>query len=137
MSDLKPVGLGNQIAGVPLRFLADENVSREVTTRLRHAGIDVLEISNDRRGSIDQLVLEIATSDKRILITEDRDFGELVIRQRLPVEGVLLLELDQLSNIAEADRVLQVVTGLGEKLRGNLVVAEPSRTRVRPLAAQG
>ncbi|MGE0009062.1 MAG: hypothetical protein AB7S92_26230 [Parvibaculaceae bacterium] len=42
-------------------------------------------------------------------MTEDRDFGELVVRQRLEVQGVVLLELDRLSNEAEAERVARVV----------------------------
>ena len=69
----------------------------------------------------------------RILVTEDRDFGELVVRQRLGVDGVLLLELDRLSNAAEADRVAAVVAGNADKLAGNLVVIEPGRVHVRPL----
>ena len=116
-----------------MRFLADENVSRVVVSRLREAGLHVMEIPDEQRGSRDEIVLDIALSGNCILITEDRDFGELVIRRRLPVSGVLLLELDRLSNVAEADRVLQVVTSLSDKLRGSLVVVEPSRTRVRPL----
>jgi predicted nuclease of predicted toxin-antitoxin system len=39
-------------------------------------------------------VLAAASRDGRILITEDRDFGELVIRQRLVVDGIVLLELE-------------------------------------------
>jgi Domain of unknown function (DUF5615) len=68
-----------------------------------------------------------------VLITEDRDFGELVIRQRLGVRGMILLELDRLSNAAEADAVAQVVSTHADKLLGNLIVIEPGRTRVRPL----
>jgi uncharacterized protein DUF5615 len=67
------------------------------------------------------------------LITEDRDFGELVIRQRLGVRGIVLLELDRLSNLAEADLVATVVSANAEKLPGNLLVIEPARVRVRPL----
>ena len=66
-------------------------------------------------------------------MTEDQDFGELVIRNRFAVSGVVLLELDRLSAAAEADHVSAVVTALGERLKGNLVVVEPGRTRLRPL----
>ena len=69
----------------------------------------------------------------RVVSTEDRDFGELVIRQRLGVRGVVLLELDRLSNLAEADLVATVVSANAEKLPGNWLVIEPARVRVRPL----
>lgn len=67
------------------------------------------------------------------LITEDRDFGELIIRQRLAIRGLILLELDRISNAAEADIVAQVVSSHLDKLLGNLLVIEPGRIRVRPL----
>lgn len=116
-----------------MRFLADENVSGIVIARLQDGAHDVERISKDRRGAPDEAVLAMAEADNRILITEDRDFGELVIRDRLPVAGILLLELDQLSNEAEDDRVLNVVEKLGEQISGALVVIEPGRTRIRPL----
>ena len=49
-------------------------------------------------------------------IAEDRDFGELVIRQQLKVGGMILLELDRLSNEMEADAVWQAVSAHGSKL---------------------
>jgi predicted nuclease of predicted toxin-antitoxin system len=116
-----------------MKFLLDENVSALVRTRLRDAGCEVSTLTDAQRGSADPAVLEFASKDGRIVITEDRDFGELVIRKKLPIDGVLLLELDQLSNAAEAERVLAVVLSLGERLNGHLVVVEPSRTRIRPL----
>jgi predicted nuclease of predicted toxin-antitoxin system len=116
-----------------MRFLADENVSRLVIKRLRASGFDVISIGETRSGTADKDVLEAADVEGCILITEDHDFGELVIRQRLGVRGMILLELDRLSNAAEADLVVGVVSTHGDKLLGNLVVIEPGRIRVRPL----
>ena len=116
-----------------MRFLADENVSRLVIERLRADGLEVSSISETRSGAPDRNVLQTADLEGRILITEDRDFGELVIRQRMAVRGVILLELDRLSNLAEAERVSHAVSTYAEKLLDNLVVIEPSRVRMRPL----
>ena len=116
-----------------MRFLADENVSRFVVEGLRVAGFDVAAIGAMNPGASDADVLGIASREDRILVTEDRDFGELVIRQRLSIRGVVLLELDRLSNLAEADMVAAVVSANVEKLPGNLLVIEPGRVRVRPL----
>ena len=114
-------------------FLADENVSRFVVERLRADGFEVATISATGRGAPDTDVLALAGREGRILITEDRDFGELVVRQRLDVQGIVLLELDRLSNLAEADRVAAVISANAGKLPGNLFVIEPARVRIRPL----
>jgi predicted nuclease of predicted toxin-antitoxin system len=72
-----------------MRFLADENVSRLVIERLQASGFDVTSIGETRSGASDKDVLEAADVEGCILITEDRDFGELVIRQRLGVRGMI------------------------------------------------
>ena len=116
-----------------MRFLADENVSHYVVERLRTAGFDVRAIGLTNPGASDSDILATARREGRILITEDRDFGELVVRQRLEVQGVVLQELDRLSNEAEADRAAAVVSTNADKLSGNLLVIEPGRVRIRPL----
>ena len=62
-----------------MRFLTDENVSRLVIEKLRAGGFEVLSIGD---GASDQDVLATATAQKCILLTEDRDFGELIISTR-------------------------------------------------------
>jgi predicted nuclease of predicted toxin-antitoxin system len=64
-----------------MRFLADENVSRLVIEKLRAAGFDVTSIGEIKPGSPDRDVLATAKNEGRYLITEDREFGELVVRQ--------------------------------------------------------
>lgn len=120
-----------------MRLLADENVSRLVIERRRARGFEVISVSDTNPGAPDTDVLGAADAEGCILITEDRDFGELVIRQRLSVRGVLLLELDRLSNAAEADTVAEVVSIHADKLSGNLVVIEPGRIRLRALPRRG
>src|ERR1044072_7528599 len=116
-----------------MRFLADENVSGLVNARLPDKGHDVMSIAETRPGAPDDEILNAGEADARILITEDRDFGEMVIRQRLGVRGVILLELDRRTNATEAETVADVISAHGERLAGNLVVVEPGRIRVRPL----
>jgi predicted nuclease of predicted toxin-antitoxin system len=116
-----------------MRFVADENVSRVLIERLRADGLEIVSISETRPGAADKDVLAAADAEGCILITEDRDFGELVIRQHLTVRGLILLELDRLSNTAEADVVAHVISAQADKLSGNLIVIEPGRIRVRPL----
>ncbi len=115
-----------------MRFLADENVSRLVVERLRAAGFDVASVRETRPGASDKDVLDEADSGDRVLITEDRDFGEVVARQRLKVRGIILLELDRLPSAAEAELVAEIVRIHASKLTGNLLVVEPARVRVPP-----
>jgi predicted nuclease of predicted toxin-antitoxin system len=116
-----------------MRFFADENVSRLVIERLRADGFEVTSIGETLAGARDSDVLNVAVAEGRILITEDQDFGELVMRQQLAAPGVVLLELDRLSNAAEATRVSAVISAYADKLSDNLIVIEPRRVRVRPL----
>ena len=57
----------------------------------------------------------------------------MIVRQHLGVGGIMLLELDRLSNATEAATVAEVVSTHADKLSGDLVVIEPGRIRVRPL----
>jgi predicted nuclease of predicted toxin-antitoxin system len=116
-----------------MRFVADENISRRVIDRLRADGNDVMSVAGPLAGIPDTEVLKVAEAESRILITEDQDFGELVVRQRLGIRGVVLLELDRLSTETEADRVAEVVAAHADQLAGNLIVIEPACIRVRPL----
>ena len=86
-----------------------------------------------RPGASDKDVLDEADSGDRVLVTEDRDFGVLVVRQRLKVRGIILLELDRLPSAAEAELVAEIVRIHVSKLTANLLVVEPARVRVRPL----
>jgi predicted nuclease of predicted toxin-antitoxin system len=62
----------------PPRFLADESCDFSVVRRLQAQGFDVTALLEVDRGAPDERVIELARSEQRILITEDRDFGRLV-----------------------------------------------------------
>ena len=73
-----------------MRFLADENVSRQVVERLRADGHDVIAVTQSGQGVSDKHVVEMANAEGRILITEDRDFGELVVGNLVVVKPARL-----------------------------------------------
>lgn len=118
-----------------MRFLADENVARPIVEGLRSAGLDVESIVETRAGASDSQVVEVARQEGRVLVTEDRDFGEMIVRQKLDLPGVILMELARLSNAAAAARVREIVEAHIDKLEGNFVVVEPARIRLRPMRA--
>lgn len=73
-----------------MKFLTDENLGRRVPQHLQKAGFDVVP---SKIGITDLEVLERANDEKRILITLDKDFGELVFKKKLIHKGVILLRL--------------------------------------------
>jgi len=74
------------------RFLANENAPREAVLAARAAGFDVTWMVDLQAGAGDQTVLALAQEEQRVLITFDKDFGELVFRHgRAGSPGVILL----------------------------------------------
>ena len=77
-----------------MRFLLDESADYPLAKVLTDLGHDVTAIAHDYPGALkDKDVLAIAQSEGKILITNDRDFGELIFRQRLSHSGVILFRL--------------------------------------------
>jgi len=75
-------------------FVADESCAGPVIQALREAGHDVVAIAEVAKGASDDQVLECALKEKRVLITEDRDFGELVYARGRSSAGVIQTTLD-------------------------------------------
>ncbi len=76
-----------------MKLLADENIGLKVVEYLRSLGHDVLSVIEDYQSAPDSKILTIAKKQKRILITGDKDFGELVYLRGLTPHGVILLRL--------------------------------------------
>ncbi|HWB62971.1 MAG TPA: DUF5615 family PIN-like protein [Chitinophagales bacterium] len=58
-----------------MKFLADEGVDRSIVDCLRKSGYDVYYVIDEERSREDDVLLHLATTEKRILITRDKDFG--------------------------------------------------------------
>jgi len=80
-----------------MQFIADENIAEPIVTALRELQIDVLSISELMPGCSDSEVLSFANKNNSIIITSDKDFGEIIFRQQKIVKGVILLRLHGLS----------------------------------------
>ena len=77
-----------------MRILADENISEQVVVRLRAAGQDVRWTKETDRGEADPNLLELATQERRTLITYDKDFGALLNRDGMSApHGVILFRI--------------------------------------------
>jgi predicted nuclease of predicted toxin-antitoxin system len=76
-----------------MKFVVDECTGSKVAQWLRKEGHDVISIFDDARGSDDDQVLALAHNEDRVLITGDKDFGELIFREGRSHHGVILLRL--------------------------------------------
>ena len=76
-----------------MKFIADENLGIRVPEFLKNSGFDIVSVKEILRGKPDQDILSFANEQNRILITLDKDFGELVFKEKLIHSGVVLLRL--------------------------------------------
>jgi predicted nuclease of predicted toxin-antitoxin system len=116
-----------------MRFLADESCDAAVVAALRAAGHDVESVADSMRGATDAVVLATALLSGRLLITEDKDFGELVFAARTPAIGVLLLRYPSSARSGMRHDVLDVVAARHAELPGSFAVIEPGGVRITPL----
>lgn len=97
---------------------------------LREAGHDVLAVSELAPGLADAQVMDRAVSEKRIVITEDRDFGELVYSRGARSAGVILVKFHSHARRGKPGAVMQAVASLGERLQAGFAIVEPGRVRI-------
>jgi predicted nuclease of predicted toxin-antitoxin system len=114
-----------------MNFVADEGVERQIVDRLRRDGHNVLYIADSAPGDQDEKVLQHAANQQAVLITSDKDFGELVFRLRRASSGVMLLRLAGLSNEDKAEVVSATVAALFQELQRAFAVIEPESIRIR------
>ncbi len=116
-----------------MRLLADECCHGDVVRALRAAGHDVVSVGEDAPSTADTDVLEQAHAAQRILITDDKDFGELAVRLLRPSSGVILMRTQTIDPQFEARRLLELLGDYGAELEHMFCVVEDNRFRVRAL----
>ncbi|WP_457799057.1 DUF5615 family PIN-like protein [Methylocystis sp. S23] len=117
-----------------MRFLADENFPGEAVNALRTAGFDVLWICESTSGASDTRVLAMANAEERVLLTFDKDFGELAWRGGLSAAcGVILFRLPIPPATSIGPALVARVRERDDWI-GSFSVVEPGRVRMRRLA---
>jgi predicted nuclease of predicted toxin-antitoxin system len=116
-----------------MNFLAVECCDAGLVASLRADGHDVLYVLENLQGTIDDEVLSLAYQEQRILITEDKDFGELVYRLRRPTVGVILLRFDVTDRRLKIPRMRSLLKNEAKRLEGAFVVLSADKIRIRPV----
>lgn len=120
-----------------MNLLADEGVDRQIVERLRQDGHHVLYIAELERGIDDDVILDKANTNDALLITADKDFGELVFRQGLIHAGVVLLRLAGLLPDTKARIAAEVIHDRGADLLDAFSVISPGSVRIRKRQTKG
>ena len=120
-----------------MRFLADDSCDFAAVRALRTAGHNVIAVAEISPRADDERVLELAVRGRRVLLTEDKDFGQLVFADRRATAGVVLLRFPAPARSRLGDAVVELVEAHGSELVRRFVVLQPGRVRFVPAPRQG
>ena len=116
-----------------ISLLADENIDQRLVSSLRLAGISVYSVAESSPGITDEEVMRLSESLSALILTDDKDFGEIVFRKQRSCRGIVLLRLTGVDYSRKADQVKQVISRYGSKMIGKFVVITAERVRIRKL----
>lgn len=116
-----------------MQLLADESVDFGIVRALRSAGFDVLAIAELDPGIPDHEVASRAYEESRILLTEDKDFGQLVYATGTLTHGVVLIRFPADLRSEMITAMVEVVQRFGERLEEQFVVVQPGKVRFSQL----
>jgi predicted nuclease of predicted toxin-antitoxin system len=100
---------------------------------LRGENYDVLSIAEQFPSFSDNEVLQLAIKENRILITEDKDFGEWIFAHGKKVGGVILIRFPGNARSILGDEINLLITSHGQEIKSTFVVLEPGRARLRKI----
>lgn len=114
-----------------MKFFADENIDKHIVERLRKDGHVVLYVLEMEPSISDDEVIRRANQETALLLTADKDFGELVFWQGRFVYGVVLIRLAGLSPQYKAEVVAIAIREHADELVQNFTVITPGAVRIR------
>jgi predicted nuclease of predicted toxin-antitoxin system len=114
-----------------MNFVADESVDGPIVSGLRQDEHNVFYIAESSQGLSDDEVLNEANVRAAVLVTSDKDFGEMVFRLGRVHAGVILIRLHGLSLEAKTALVCEAVRNHGQEFFGAFSVILPGYIRVR------
>ena len=117
-------------------FLADESCDFAVVRALRAAGHDVIAVAEISPAAEDSSVADLAVRQRRILLTEDKDFGQLVFASMQATEGVIFIRFHASARSKLPGVIVDLVRDMGDELAGAFAVVQPGRVRISRAAEQ-
>lgn len=118
------------MATSPLKFMIDVGVGKKVEQWLEEQGYDVKTVRSFDPKAEDAEILRIAESESRMVVTMDKDFGELVHRSGKAHAGVLILRLEDATGDEKADVVKRILSEHSDKIQSRFCVFQAGRLRI-------
>jgi predicted nuclease of predicted toxin-antitoxin system len=112
-------------------LLADESVNKNLITAMRNSGYEVFSVREQMRSEKEIQIAEFSSKPPRIIITKDKDFGEIVYHEDLKVTAVILLRYFPLNYYIIKDKLLNYLAMHLHHSIGKFVVINARLTRVR------
>ena len=116
-----------------IKFLIDENVGFTIIEYLRNQGYDTKSVSELFPSRDDIFIMNNAFQEKRIIITNDKDFGYLIFKSNLQALAIILLRFNDESPKFKIDAIKAILNLPQEKLLNHFIVANEDKIRIRPL----
>lgn len=116
-----------------MKFLIDESVEKPIVDWLRDQKYDAIYVAESSPGITDEEVIRLANCESRILITNDKDFGELIFRQSRITQGILLIRAINEESSNKLRLVKEVLGKAKNKLEGNFMVVNEVGIRIRKI----
>ena len=114
-----------------LKFLVDVGVSKQVEEYLREQGYDTKTVRAIDSRMFDSEIIRLATSEGRMVITMDKDFGELVYRSSMEHSGVLLLRLEDATGTEKLQVVKHIMKNYSDRIKNCFCVFQNDRFRIK------
>ncbi|HAX61444.1 MAG TPA: hypothetical protein DCX95_02645 [Elusimicrobia bacterium] len=116
-----------------MRFLVDENVGQSVVLFLKQRGYDVLVANEEFISQEDRFLLQQAYNEERIVLTNDKDFGYLIYREKLPSCGVILFRFKVEFPVLKIMALEKILEFNSSHIFNHFIVASEGKIRVRKL----
>jgi predicted nuclease of predicted toxin-antitoxin system len=117
-----------------LRFFVDAGVGRSVEQSLHEEGHDVKAVRDVDPCMKDEEIIRMAAWEKRIVITMDKDFGELVYHSSMRHCGVLLLRMEDAAAAKKVQIVQHILANYGDQLTDSFCVFQNNKLRIKKIS---
>jgi predicted nuclease of predicted toxin-antitoxin system len=114
-----------------LKFIVDECTGILVSQKLKELKHDSISVIECMKGAEDEEILRLAVKERRVIITNDKDFGRLAGFFKPP--GIILLRLKDESIVNKVRIVSFVVSSYGDAILGNVLVVSEKKIRTRKI----
>ena len=121
------------MSDIKLKFLVDVGVGKKVEEYLLVKGYDTKTVRSIDKLMPDQEIIRLAALEKRIVITMDKDFGEIVYHSGMDHSGILLLRLEDATGSEKQQVIAKILTKYADNMKNNFCVYQNKKFRFRKL----